>query len=372
MKKTLAFILEILMLSSMLLGCAENTNSAQSTSVSQGAVQQDIDVTTYYKTHKFPEKRINEKETVITAPAGSVLDVDATFIRYTEMAAECDKPGTFERVDYTTSVYEDGKTYEKFVNVYLPYGYDPNRAEPYNVLYFQHGHSQSVDLFTKNEQYKKWLDNLFASGKVEPLIIVCTTFYFNQDSTPDGRTANSEGPAGDGNYEGIPGNFWMEVTQDIIPTVEAKYNTYAKSYDAEGLIAARDHRGFSGYSRGSCCTWYMFHYALPYFRWYAPMSGSCTAGHRLGENTSDEEAYQYLKETVDANPDLPFFIYVISGGPKDAEGLRLQMAYFKSQSLFSYGNDSHANNLYYALSNFEHSDCYAAYYYYNSLQILFH
>lgn len=347
-----------------LAGC-----SGQS-SVNSGAPKEskEIDVTTYYVKHNFPEERLNEDEILITAPAGSVLTVDTQFLQYTHMDAECDRKGVIERVDYTTDVYEDGVTYEKYVNVYLPYGYDA--GQKYNVLYFQHGNKLSNDYFL-DETYKNYLDNLFASGKVDPVILVFTTYYLEPEKAAEYRKTQPDAPAGDGNYEGVPANFWMEVVQDIIPVVESKYSTYTESFDEAGLIASREHRGFSGYSRGSCCTWYMFHSALPYFKWWSPMSANCVAGKLISENPTDEEAYVYLKEAVDANPDLDFFIYVGSGGPTDAGALRQQMAYFEKQDIFSYGKDPKVNNLYYTLSNFAHGDLYAPYYYYNSLQVLF-
>ena len=55
-------------------------------------------------------------------------------------------------------MYEDGVIYEKYVNVYLPYGYDP--AQKYNVLYFQRGNKLNNEYF-KDETYKNWMDNLF-------------------------------------------------------------------------------------------------------------------------------------------------------------------------------------------------------------------
>ena len=101
------------------------------------------------------------------------------------------------------------------------------------------------------------------------------------------------------------------------------------------------------------------------------MSANCVAGKMIHEHPTDEEAYEYLKEAIDAHPDMDFFIYVGSGGPSDAAALRQQMAYFETQDAFSYGKDPNANNLYYVLSNFPHGDLYVPYYYYNSLQVLF-
>ena len=357
----------LLFLSVTLTGCAGKTGENSSTP----QPSKEIDVTTYYEKHNFPEERINDDEILITAPAGSVLSVDTEFLKYTHMEAECDQKGTIEQVNYATDVYEDGITYEKYVNVYLPYGYDASdSAKKYNVLYFQHGNKLNNDYF-KDETYKNWMDNLFASGKVDPVIIVFTTYYLDPDNAAEIRKTEPDAPAGDGNYEGVPANFWLEVVQDIIPAVESNYNTYTESFDEDGLIASRAHRGFSGYSRGSCCTWYMFHSALPYFEWWSPMSANCVAGKMIHEHPTDEEAYEYLKEAIDAHPDMDFFIYVGSGGPSDAAALRQQMAYFETQDAFSYGKDPNANNLYYVLSNFPHGDLYVPYYYYNSLQVLF-
>lgn len=352
----------------LLGGCSGKPAAAKPTPT---PAEKEIDVTTYYVKHNFPEEKISDDEVLITAPAGSVLSVDTQFLKYSHMEDPCDKPGAIERVDYATDVYEDGVTYEKYVNVYLPYGYDANDTETkYNVLYFQHGNKLSNEYF-KDETYKNWMDNLFASGKVDPVILVFTTYYLDPENAAEARKSQPDAPAGDGNYEGVPANFWMEVVQDIIPAVESQYNTYTESFDEEGIIASRDHRGFSGYSRGSCCTWYMFHSALPYFKWWSPMSAHCTAGKLISERPTDEEAYRYLKEAIDANPDLDFFIYAGSGGPTDY-GPRDQIAYFVQQDVFSYGTDPAVNNFYYILSNFDHGDLYVPYYYYNSLQVLFH
>lgn len=153
--------------------------------------------------------------------------------------------------------------------------------------------------------------------------------------------------------------------------MESRYNTYTESFDEEGLIASREHRCFSGYSRGGFCTWYMFHSALPYFKWWAPMSGSCSAGQALVSDTTNEDAYAYLKETIDANPNLDFYIYAGSGNYTDAIALRDQMAYFEKQDAFSYGPDPKVNNLYYTVSNYAHGYFFTPYYYYNTLQIIF-
>ena len=78
---------------------------------------------------------MSEFRKVITAP-GEVIDFETVFeenpLLRTGVPA---KKGTIERVDYTTDVYEDGKTYPKYCYVYLPYCYDAaDKTRKYNVL----------------------------------------------------------------------------------------------------------------------------------------------------------------------------------------------------------------------------------------------
>ncbi|MBQ6416734.1 MAG: hypothetical protein IJJ65_10860, partial [Butyrivibrio sp.] len=131
MRKGITIAICLAMIIVSVVGCGKESTKQE--------VKQDIDVTTYYVKHKFPEEKLNETETLITSPAGSILSTDTKFVKYDLMDSQCDKKGRIEKVEYSTDVYEDGKTYDKYVNVYLPSDYDENRTEPYNVLYFQHG-----------------------------------------------------------------------------------------------------------------------------------------------------------------------------------------------------------------------------------------
>ena len=84
---------------------------------------------------------MSELKTIIHK-AGEVIDFETVFVENQGLRGEPKKIGRVERVDYTTSVYEDGVTYPKYCNVYLPYCYDPNdKDRKYNVLYYQHGNT---------------------------------------------------------------------------------------------------------------------------------------------------------------------------------------------------------------------------------------
>ncbi|MBR2287319.1 MAG: hypothetical protein IJ865_03685 [Clostridia bacterium] len=315
------------------------------------------------------------RTTVETTAPGEYTNEGTTFTLYGKLNSPTSKKGTIERVDYTTDVYEDGVTYSKYCNVYLPYGYDPNDTQTkYNVLYFQHGNTADPEIFTASRT-KNWLDNLFASGDVEPTILVFTTFYMDVTKDVAERQRSGNVPAGDNGWDGKPGNFPREYIEDIIPAVESRYHTYTERFDEEGLKASRSHRGMSGYSRGGMFTWRMFHEYLEYFEWWSPMSAGNTAGGGMGMGANEAAAYLYLKEAIDAHPNLDFFIYVASGGEADGVGqsLRAQIPYLENQKEFSYGTDPTVNNLCYTVGpGFKHSDLYVPYYYYNTLQVLFH
>lgn len=312
---------------------------------------------------------MSEMRTVITKP-GEIIDFETVFVENSAIAGDPVRKGHMERVDYTTDVYEDGVIYPKYCNVYLPYCYDANDKErKYNVLYYQHGNTCDPEVFNTPESIKMF-DALFDSGEIEPCIIVSTTYYFDVTKDVGERRRTGSVPAGDGNYPGIKGNYYREVVEDIIPAVETKYNTYLTDATPEGIKATRDHRAFSGYSRGSVCTWYIWHHNFEYFRWFAPMSCHTTAEKGF-RGVSEEDVLDYILAPIKAHPDMPFFIYASNGGPEDVEPMKVQMKYITKAPQFSYGTDPVKNNIYYSLSDFHHTDLLVPYYYWNSLKVLF-
>ena len=309
---------------------------------------------------------------VITKP-GEIIDFETVFEENPTLRTGVPKKkGTVERVDYTTDVYEDGKTYSKYCYVYLPYGYDKdNKDKKYNVLYFQHGNTCEPSIFSIGGN-KPMFDMLFDSGDREPCIIVSVTYYMDPMGDADERVRTGRVAAGDGGWPGLKGNYWKEVIEDIIPAVEPKYNMYLSDPSPEGIKATRDHRAFSGYSRGAMMTWRMLHYAFEYFRWFAPMSCSLRADKKFGEPVTPEEVIEYATAGIKAHPELPFFIYASNGGKEDIEEMRTQMKYLTKQPCFSYGPDPAKNNIYYSQSDFYHTDYLVPYYFWNSLAVLFH
>lgn len=316
---------------------------------------------------------MSKRRQIVKAP-GEVIKYETVFELNPDIAeAEPQHKGRMVRVDYTTDVYEYGITYPKYCNVYLPWCYDENdRDRKYNVLYYQHGNTCDPELFNRPELRKRF-DNLFDSGEIDPCIIVCTTYYFDPAGEAEIRKKTGGAKAGDKHDTLNPPNYYREVVENIIPAVETRFNTYLNDASLDGIRATRDHRAFSGYSRGSVCTWYMLHNAFEFFRWYAPMSCMTTAGRNVREEVPEKDVVDYITFQIKRKSELPFFIYATNGDPeKDVKAMNEQFRYLLDDDVFSYGTDPKKNNFYYGISEFPHTDELVPYYYWNSLKVLFH
>lgn len=119
-------------------------------------------------------------------------------------------------------------------------------------------------------------------------------------------TYNNTSNDDSGNYSlaiKLTNQFHNELVNDLIPTAESRYSTYAANTSKEGLKESRDHRGFGGFSMGSVNTWNTFRYCLDYFRYFMPMSGSYTTDGGYMADLVREQGY---------NSD-DFFIFSASG-----------------------------------------------------------
>lgn len=183
---------------------------------------------------------------------------------------KAEKQGRLEKLTYNTyesfSYLEKSQQLTKAAWIYLPYDYDNNRK--YNILYLSHGgwSNETTLMGTADNptEFENIIDNAIEKGDIEPLIIVFPTY--NNLTDKDSWDYNLA--------IRLCENFHNELVNDLIPTVEDKYSTYAKDTSKRSLIESRNHRGFGGFSMGSVNTWCTFHYSLDYFRYFIPMSGS--------------------------------------------------------------------------------------------------
>lgn len=184
------------------------------------------------------------------------------------------KAGKLVKITYTSRTYDSNNTeVTKHAMVYLPYGYDKNKK--YDIVYLMHGYGGSYDTFlgsSSNPRYlKSMLDNMIARVDIKPTIVVTPTL-----------TWGNEG------YYDTMDNFQKELINDLMPTVESSYSTYAKSTTDKGFKASRSHRAMAGFSMGGCITWQTLRDNTRYFKYYLPMS--CPLYYYDDSNGGDQTA----------------------------------------------------------------------------------
>lgn len=205
--------------------------------------------------------------------------------------------GRVEKLTYQTKYNK--QIFTKTALVYLPVGYEQNSDKRYNIVYLLHGSTMSETSFlggvgtNQNTPFKKLLDHEMADKKMKPTIVVTPMYY------PDrSYVSNSY-------YDDNKLNLAFatsELPNDLIPTIEARYRTYAKSTDMTGLSRSRNHRAFAGFSMGSITAWYVFEHQLNLFKYFMPMAGdSWTITTDGGASQPDQTATKLadqVKKTV--------------------------------------------------------------------------
>ncbi len=202
-----------------------------------------------------------------TASGGQAIPAELAVIPEGFTGA-ADRPGTLVELVYDTyesSSYEQKtQALRKRAIVYVPDGYTEDTR--YNVFYLMHGGwgNETTTLGTPGNpsSFKNVLDHAIAAGRIQPLIVVCPTY----------NNTSPEDSASFGLALTLNENYHRELLNDLIPAVESRWAGYAEDVTPQGLIAARDHRGFGGFSMGAVATWRTFQHGLDYFRYFLPMS----------------------------------------------------------------------------------------------------
>ncbi|MEW9528747.1 alpha/beta hydrolase [Microbispora sp. NPDC049125] len=150
----------------------------------------------YY--YKFIVDRVSVKDasnpTKITSePTWSTFFVSGERSRLLSDVPE-GQGGKVESLTYQSTVANQERT----ALVWTPPGYDPNRAEPYPVLYLQHGSGQNYTDWVEMGRAKQILDHEFLDGDLVPMVVVM----------------------GNGNSS----NFNKELLENIVPAARARYH----------------------------------------------------------------------------------------------------------------------------------------------------
>ena len=190
---------------------------------------------------------------------------------------DINRRGRIERLTYTTKD-EAGERAEKYANVYVPDGYDPNRKYP--ALYLIHGGGGNPDAWLDCSWIKNALDASFAEKRCAPFVVIFPTFY----NHPPVRTGRVDEQV---EREHVL-RFQRELRNDLIPAAEAAY----------AVRGDRADRAIGGFSMGGVTTWFAFLENLDLFATFLPLSGDCWQFGGLGGGKETERTVQYLHDRV--------------------------------------------------------------------------
>jgi enterochelin esterase-like enzyme len=130
--------------------------------------------------------------------------------------------GTVQYIPYTTILGDDGHS----LGLYLPAGYDPNRAEPYPVMYLAHGILGDETDFLVPGNVPNILDHMIARGEIEPAVVVTMGNHFTGTSLDFSSYDRT--------------NAADNLVQTILPLIEASYHVSDR----------REGRVYGGFSYG--------------------------------------------------------------------------------------------------------------------------
>jgi enterochelin esterase-like enzyme len=230
--------------------------------------------------------------------------------------------------------------------VYTPYGYD--KSKQYNIFYLMHGGGENENtIFSDDVKLQNILDHQIMNGELEPLIVVTPTF-----NKCEART------------------FYKEFRESVIPFVEGKYSTYAKSTSASDIKASRMHRAYGGFSMGSASTWAVLVNCLDICAYYMPLSGDnweANGGYGKAKSVADAVSRFGLKKNE-------FFIFCATGSEDIAyPNMNPQMDEMKKMDPFVYTSDFSKGNFYYLVAPGKtHWWGYVKHYIYDALPSFFH
>jgi enterochelin esterase-like enzyme len=148
--------------------------------------------------------------------------------------------------------------------VYTPPGYDANPRIRYPVLILQHGAGEDETGWTRQGKAQFILDNLIASGKALPMILVMDRGYADRAGMPAVKFA-ADAAAKDTQL--AFGAFEDVIIHDLIPTIDASYRT----------IPDRQHRAMAGLSMGGMQSLFVALHHLELFDYIGSFSGPIAA-----------------------------------------------------------------------------------------------
>ena len=191
--------------------------------------------------------------------------------------------------------------------VYTPPNYDPNRKEPYPVLYLLHGLGDDASGWLTTGAANIILDNLIAQGKAKPMIMVNTLGYGAPEMVAGGGRGGMNGPG-----VMVKNNeyFAKALIEEVIPQVEKSYRSSKDRKD----------RAIAGLSMGGAEALFTALNHVDRFAWVASFSGAFVMWNSsIGPGAPPVDAAVFAKRfpTLDAKAASQLRLLWISCGVSD-------------------------------------------------------
>lgn len=186
--------------------------------------------------------------------------------------------------------------------VYTPPGYEKNKKS-YPVLYLLHGGGGDEDVWLSRGRANYILDNLIATGKAVPMIVVITNGNPTTPAAPMDRPMETK-PTMQGIGPMASGKFEESLVKDVIPYIETTYR----------VVKDADHRAVTGFSMGGFQTQNITNSNPTMFKYIGVMSMGLFSsfGNNIGNYNKDKHIAQ-LKALMAAKPK----VYWIGIGKED-------------------------------------------------------
>lgn len=186
----------------------------------------------------------------------------------------CDNHGTIQFAEVPSPTLG----YDAPIAIYLPYGYDPDRAEPYKYVILGHGIAGFESNWPSQGMLGNITDNLIDQGLVEPMIVIATNnrdsdgVYFYSTVNADGsRITSIDGEPESNAASSANPSYTKQISQaqpyfmdELIPWLESHLNVSTDPKD----------RAFAGLSAGAMCTFNMYISNPEDFGYFYCMSGA--------------------------------------------------------------------------------------------------
>lgn len=159
---------------------------------------------------------------------------------HADLYKESDRPGNVEQVWYHSAENDMIRR----LYVYTPYGYDHKKTKvKYPVLYLLHGGGGDEDSWSTLGRTCQILDNLIASGKAKPMLVVMPNGNPNQYASQTlMKPVKQDVKKYNSNFDN-----YTSLVADIVPFIEGRYN----------VIRNKSGRAVAGLSMGGGQSFYI-------------------------------------------------------------------------------------------------------------------